>query len=288
MFNYRDKKPPIGAQLRVDHHWSTKGLVGCWVLNESGSFAIRDSSKTSQHGTLIGPNIGWVVGQHGQAIEIDGNNITDRVDLGSVISSNKLSGYGLGKLTFVFKAHVGPFIDRTNNDNRIIDKSDGGGGDNGWFLEVVRPTTNTQHWQIGIDQANYTNSGFVVPGTAHETSAGIVLRDNTAGNNASFYSDGVFSDTQALGGNKTFPAGTTNATIGNWSHSSDRQWDGHIYHVYVYARELTAAEIFQLHVDPYQMFERPSPARFFSIAAAAGAALPKPNPLHRPFAGGPI
>jgi len=64
-------KPRLGTPLNKGHRLS-KGLVGCWLMNEGCGGEVFDLSGNKNTGTLSG-DTAWAAGKHGSCLSFDGN-----------------------------------------------------------------------------------------------------------------------------------------------------------------------------------------------------------------------
>ena len=91
-------KPSFYTALNRTHPLA-KGLVGCWLLNENNGTIINDLAGTND-GELIN-NAAWAITQKGPGLEFPTDGGSDRVDIGSINSSDPISGVPTGKISIV-------------------------------------------------------------------------------------------------------------------------------------------------------------------------------------------
>jgi hypothetical protein len=175
-----------------------------------------------------------------------GDNNDHRVDLGSVAAGNPLMLDG-DHVTWMWDATLSGF---QNNAPRLIDKSTGGVGANGWALYPIN--VGSVVWALAINGSEYrldppghsigtrTRGALTKEGTTR-----IVLRDPDQGAPYIEETSGIVP----------IPTATANAAIGNWNHATDRNWTGWIAHVYVWSRVLSAHEIACMRAKPYAIFK---------------------------------
>lgn len=206
-----------------------------------------------------------------------GDATNDRITLGSVAASDPLALAGRTELTILAWVH------RTADSgtfSRIIDKSDGSNGQNGWAF-YLSSTGNQPFFNVNFGStAQSHEAGFENPVPLNKTT--LIGYSMHALDDGRFYQDGravaTSSNTQ-----KPIPAAATNAAIGNWNHDVGRMWEGEILGVMVYDRALSAAEHAQA-VDPAERWGFMEPPRRFwvvpaavtGIEASGGAVLPAP------------
>lgn len=255
------QKPFRGVQLNRSHPLA-QGLVGCWIMNEGGGNLVYDLSGNGINGTLIN-NAAWSNTEYGSSIIFPTDGGTDRINLGSISSAHPLSMYGSQKLSLVSKIYFPPLASQTNFYPRIFDKSDGANYANGYGINFNEDYNSL--WFI-VDGIAIMSSNIVAYDTWMDL--GCVYDYNAA--TRVFYIDGVVN-TDTIEGLAAFPSATTNAAIGNWNHTSDRQWDGDIVFVHIWNRILSPAEIAWLHIDPYAMFRQGSPVWSFYVIEEGGA-----------------
>jgi len=230
-------KPPVGTQLKLDHPLS-RGLVGCWLLNENSGDKVHDYSGQGNLGTLtnMDPATDWVGSLHGGALDFDGYNDYLAIPI-ITTSTTTLSAWiktSSGALQMVFMGMT------ENNQFRI--HADGN----------LRFLTNA------AEDINIITTGVnVIDGKWHH----IVAVNN--GTNAYIYLDGI---------QKTSGAGSLNSRswdrIGEYVELSWYGFLGCIDEFRIYNRALSAQEIAWLYAFPYAMFEEESP--YWILKAAGG------------------
>ena len=230
-------KPTVGAQLKLDHPLS-RGLVGCWLLNENNGNKVHDYSGQGNLGTLtnMDPATDWVGSLHGGALDFDGYNDYLAIPI-ITTSTTTLSAWiktSSGTLQIVFMGMT------ENNQFRI--HADGN----------LRFLTNA------AEDINIITTGVnVIDGKWHH----IVAVNN--GTNAYIYLDGI---------QKTSGAGSLNSRswdrIGEYIELGWYGFLGCIDEFRIYNRALSAQEIAWLYAFPYAMFEEESP--YWILKAAGG------------------
>lgn len=212
----------------------TAGLVFNVDATEAASYpgsgSIWYDTAGSNNGTLTnGASYSPTGGKH---IEFDG--LDDYVELGTITSTNILSLVGLQQFTIEFWIRPDGSGD---SFQRVIDKSNGGSGANGWTIYY----TNFIHIQFQI-------GGSASPAGQIDVTAGIwqqvlVVVDLNANTKTYYTNGGATSASWPEVG--TISTTTTNARIGTWNHSTGREWNGGIGAIRIYNRLLTSAEISQ-------------------------------------------
>lgn len=240
---------PDNSQRINWQHPLSKGLVGCFVPvngvwrdftgNFTGSLEEDNSSGDLTRNT----------GVFGPTTEFSGDATNDRIQIGSVPSSNKLSLFNDN--TFSIIASCNPQTLGGNDFGRIIDKSDGGNGANGWVLFLGdSPRANCMRFIINNQQTtSLVSPANFVQFNVHRTYA--LVRLGTGTNQCRWYRDGEEQGRESY--NVSFVSTTTNAAIGNWNHSTNRMFDGLIDYVMVWDCGLSEFEVLSIHLDPFQM-----------------------------------
>ena len=131
------EKPAYSDELVLrKNHWSTDGLVGCWLCNEGGGNTIFDLSGNGNHGSFTGTV--WGTGRDGPALDFDGDDyvsvgsdssidislfselsilawvnlrskVDDRCIVAQAISYNWALRYDVGEDYYYFQGHDGTF-----------------------------------------------------------------------------------------------------------------------------------------------------------------------------------
>jgi len=212
-----------------------------------------DYSKYVRTGTITGASIVY----RNNKLNFNGDNNNDRINLGSIISSDPLSGKINDKIAVIVTLLDTSFL--KNFYPRIIDKSNDGNATNGWAVWRYNSKIN-----LGV---NGTTSGFNV---AHITNKEITLGVTIeSGDSNLFYKGQIISTTTTA---FTFPATTANISIGNWNHSTDRNWSGDIASIFVLS-DYTDEQVATLSENPYQLWTPPNPVYYSFGTAGATAAL---------------
>jgi len=173
---------------------------------------------------------------NGGSIVFDGAD--DYIDLGSVNSSNPLSLYNITGFSISFWMYVSS----TGADpyQRIIDKSDGANGQNGYAVYV----------------------GDVVPnGRLGLSIGGSIVLDTGVDNNVYAYDDWTFVTMTKNGSSfnlyvnaslylnqsstNVVSSTTTNCKIGTWNHSTTREFAGKLSSLMIHHKTLSSSEILQ-------------------------------------------
>ena len=170
--------------------------------------------------------------------DFDGSD--DYIDLGQIDSSNPISFVGTTENTWE------AWINSTGTGDtyqRIIDKSNSGGGSNGYFFSLGSTAGDGKIWckinnQTGIDDVAI--SGYTDNVWQHL----VVTRVNNTTNGWKTYLNGVLKD-ERTSRNNIFQTNTTGCRIGSWNSGTAREFNGQIAALRLYNRALSAAEILQ-------------------------------------------
>lgn len=249
-------KSPRGAQLNRSHPLA-RGLVGCWLFNEGTGDKVFDLSGNGNQGTLtnMDPATDWVGGKDGWALDFDG--VDDEVD---VVDNPTLQPATSVTLFAVFNSHD---ISATSGWQALIRKERLSTGDESYALDIsndqlrfiVRNDSTYNAIQRTLTWIN--DRDYSVCGIFH---GGETITLNRNG--------GEFDQTDT----PTFTTMTYDASLLDLGRqtAAGTSLNGCISIAYVYNRALIAAEVHQLHLNPYQIFESGVSAGIFGTLAALG------------------
>ncbi len=170
----------------------------------------------------------------------------DMIDLGSISGDLRLSGSNGAIITWIKPKLTG------DEYQRIIDKSDGGNGANGYALFIKKDGNVT---------GNISGAAKVV------TPAGDIVADKWQhlvwtwnGTTHYVYVNGV--EVQSSSNSSTPPSATTNMRIGSWNHDVAREYKGKISEVAIYNTSLTASQVKTIYNgrEPYNHNEGIAPS----------------------------
>ena len=161
----------------------------------------------------------------------------DMIDLGSISGDLRLSGSNGAIIAWINPTLTG------DEYQRLVDKSDGANGANGYALFIKKDGSITGN----------------MDGTAKITTpTGVVVADKWQhlvwtwnGTTQYAYVNGV--QVQATNNVNTPPSDTTNMRIGSWNHDVAREYKGRISEVAIYNIGLTASQVKTIYNgrDPY-------------------------------------
>lgn len=214
-------------------HPLASGLIGAFItIPGAGAMADLTGQRTPiTDSSSNGIGDGIISSLSRQAVEFDGGGSNDRIDLGSVTSSDPLGFFGKTTCSILSWAR---FDNSTTTYPRAIDKSNGGVGANGWTFGSVNSGGAELAFYTGGSGAAHAFPGYFT--VNDQMLIGYTLNGLSSG---TAYKDGVLFGTSS-NTIAAFPSTTTNCAIGNWNHSTGRMWDGAIYSVLVYDRVLSA------------------------------------------------
>lgn len=228
------QKPLIGTQINWGHPLS-KGLVGCWLMNEGAGDRIYDLSLNGNDGEIGVQFPKWISGLTGSALDFDG--VSDSISLPSSnvvfpdnnnwttdVWFNIQSNTGNGR---IFAAHysavAGSAIGHLsgNDDYRFYFRD----GDNNVTISVIKTGLGLNTWNFGV--ATYNGSVLKV------------------------YVNGAleFIKTDDFKGYGSFPA-----EFGAFD-GDQFEFPGLIDSSRIWNRALSPQEVSELYLNPYGMFE---------------------------------
>ena len=209
----------------------TDGLMLCLDPANSRSYSgsgttLTDLTGNGYNGTLTN---GVAFNSLDQGcISFDGYD--DYIDLGSQSGDLRLSGSNGTISVWMYMEDV------SSGDSwkRMVDKSNGGNGANGYTFFVHTDGTLTGN----VNTSGLSSSAGAI--TDDEWFHVIYAWDGTV---HYLYKDG--SLLHSVSNTALPPSDTTNMRIGSWNHSTSREFKGRISQVCIWNRKLSAAEIQQ-------------------------------------------
>ena len=241
---------PYRGQLPNYQHWSMRNNVGLWIFNEGNGDLVNDLSGNRNHGTINGAT--WVPGKGGPALDFDGD---DYVELPDIDIINPASG----SISLWFKP------DATDVSQHIfwagVDVGDGWGGDSEFHISLRDTASGELEFFAYQGGQNFRiNTTFTMVNSWHH-----VVTTWLSGGAANLYLDGGLVD--SVGGISSIGQ-TSWAKIRIARPGADlRYFVGDVDNVLIYSRALSAAEVWQLYIDPYIMFEPELISLFAPVAA---------------------
>jgi hypothetical protein len=231
-------KPPYGARLNLGHPLA-RGLVFCCLMNESGGSWTYDLVHKTK-GAFINSPV-WI--SEGVDFEVDNSERIDflspkELNLGTsnytVASKAKIEGSVVGNKGIVCFDSYTPAYYINDNNLRIYDSGD--------------KTISTVDLVIDADYS------FAW------------VRSGTGANQTKYYVNGNSAGTTTHADTIPNPTAVSIATLD--AQATFGNFDGIIYYVYIYNRDLTPQEIQALHINPYAFIEDPYPIELFGYVPA--------------------
>jgi hypothetical protein len=252
--SWKSQKPPTSSTINWGHPLS-KGLVGCWLMNEGGGLKVGELTS-SQNGVLT--NATWSRTIKGISTRY-ANNQTD------LIRCTNKSVYNLqGAFTIVMLGYLTSF-GTTQYENIICAKDHEGNGQR-TFRYAIAGTNDTGNigkmrfiYNIGTNTSVYSssiislNKWYSIALTSNQTKYNYYLNGvsaGTANTNITPQTSGAANYTIAF---------VDNVLVEIFVKS----WNGDIAYVYIYNRALLPSEISQLYYDPYCFIQPQRKVLFF-------------------------
>ncbi len=227
------QKPLIGTQINWGHPLS-RGLVGCWLMNEGAGDRIYDLSLNGNDGVFVN-DPAWQPGQDGIVVGFDG---ADSIDVGDSAILNFGTSINFTIFARIKRSSIGNF-------DFIIDKRSS--NNNGYIFFI----TNGNKVGFNINAVD-TISTDSIADTKWYSVIGVANRSE----NAQIYIDGIAN------GSAVDISGAGNVTkavdliiSGRSFNRPAHIFDGPIGDVRIWNRALTSQEISELYLNPYGMFE---------------------------------
>lgn len=228
---YQHRKPPYswtasGWGLRRNH-WARRGLIGHWLINESGGNILYDVSGNRNHGTINGAV--WGIGRNGGALDFDGSTTS--------VSLANLNWTSLPSFSVVARVRITNY----SSKRTII----GGGSGNGVPHFYV-----TTSGVLVLDRAGFVAMGSSVNAVSTNVLTTLAVSYNASTGDISFYIDGNLDDVD----NSAQSWSSDSIMIGR--HITMWDWLGSMSYFRLYNRVLLQKEMKTLHIDPYPEYSR--------------------------------
>jgi Concanavalin A-like lectin/glucanases superfamily len=155
-----------------------------------------------------------------------------------------------------------------NTFPRVFDKSDGAGLVNGYGFYIDDGVGDDYRFDVnGASYGSDTLSGT----DKYKYHIACVTKD---GGTLTFFKEaGDQMDFGQVTATNAIPSATTNAAIGNWNHTTDRNWHGYIDFVYLWDRVLDLGARRELQNNPWQ-FVKPRLSGRTYVAYGITAPIP--------------
>ena len=248
-------KPPRGAVLDRAHPLS-RGLIGCWLLNEGTGSKLHDLSGGNNTGTFqnMDPQTDWVGGRDGFALDFDGVN--DFVQWPATT-----------KLIPTATNHVSCLIWIYLNVNPSGD-----------FGGLVMGISNAHLYHLGVN--NLEKIDWRVKDASIQAGSITVGKwTQLAGTNGGIgedevdaYIDGVRVGTASSSG--AMPDSGEQLVLGRRVLGDARFIDAKFGLAMIWNRQISQADIISMRANPYQMFRTEASPGIFGAPAAAGLSIP--------------
>jgi hypothetical protein len=236
-------KPPVGSQIDWSHPLS-KGLVGCWLMNEGGGLKVFDISGNNLHGSIIGGAL-WSKNKKGIGISCPTSTSNITVLKSRFFQQTKEATW----IIYCFKpVFASPFF--------IYNE-----GSNTGYGIYSNPNVHF-YCRIGGAWTDFNtiplieNTPYLLVGTA--SPIGVYA-----------YINGIKLAGPGENTGDLNPNTTVDLYIGN-SVSNSRQLDNTIMYVMIYNRALSPQEIQQLYIDPYCFIKPQTDWNCIKAAVVAG------------------
>lgn len=224
------------------HSPQASGILAWWSAMGSKAGQFRDYGPGKWDGKLEGgtEDPTWTNSPYGYVPEFDGDD--DRFFVGSIDGSHPLSLFGVDKVTFYAKIKLPSTGDLWQ---RILDKSTGGDGLNGWALQW-NPTGGSYGEILWSADGVSRGTRRLISDYTEVWIDLIIMTTESYGSLPDFgvYVNGVLQDAFS-GSSFTFPNATADLRIGTWNHSTGREFGGAITDLRIYTRWFSEGEIGQ-------------------------------------------
>jgi len=263
---YRGVKPMLGTQVDWSHPLS-RGLVGYWSMQEGSGGTIYDISGYGNHGTLEA-DTHWVPGKFGPCLDFDGDGDYVQAPNPSFASDTE------GTIVLWF------YRSDSGTDKTVFYCGDSGSNNNFFVFNIdgverpkFRVKTSSDILSTGGQAGTLqfsTNTWYQVAYVAH-SSGNTIYIDGLEYTDVDY--DTGSSSTQAWFGNLS---GVDACELGRRDVASPGQYfNGQIDNVLIFDRALSASEITQLYLEPFCLFEQPTPELYVSSGGEPPTTAPQ-------------
>ena len=242
-------KPPLGIQLNWAHPLSS-GIAGCWALNEGagGTLYNLGTSNGNNNGTATASRPTWVnSGRYGKALSFAGGS-SQGFDCGpsgnmGLLGAKKATLFAVGNRASGAKWVAGKAGDNDTNGNRF---------------NILAYSDNNMYFQA--ENTNVPCYPYAAAPTGNFTACLVFDGSLTTWAQIAAYTNGRYLALDTNPGDSGGPpSGALSTTAGNFQigecTSSPQYTTGRIDLVILWVgRALTAQDVANLHVNPWQIF----------------------------------
>lgn len=225
-------QPPLGTPLNRNHSLS-KGMVGCWLLNEGGGTIARDSTRLNGiDGVLTNGPVSQKTAR-GNAVLFDGVN-----DFITIANTSNIAL--TTDITVSVWVNIISFIHAVN---QVMLKNNANTGFYGFYVSSAGNVV------FQVTGANHTSATVLALGVWYHVCC---VKNINLTNNMSIFINGakeVFA-----GSGTVINTSTAALNFGTDSVNAGRQANMLLQDVKVYNRPLSDTEVRQLYTNPYSMF----------------------------------
>lgn len=255
-----------------------QGLVGWFHCTPYGAVDLVRASRRNPVDNSSGDVTRGVVAELGRVPVFSGDASNDRIQVdggANIAVTDPLSLAGLDTFTAAFAVSY----NGTPNSSfpRIFDRSNDTNARNGYGCWLSTGSPDKLSFRINTASSTVftqweTSGGAPIPTDGTPTWCCFVATDIDSLTGGQWYIDGAPVSTGALGGRNVaaVPSVATPMAIGNWTHASDRMWDGAIAYVGIWNRALSPDEVWSLYEPSTRWDVYWRPRRFYMLPAAAG------------------
>jgi len=235
------QKPMLGQQIDWNNPL-TKGLVGCWLMNEGAGNIVQDLSGNGNTGTFMG-TVAWTAGNHGSAISLDGTN------------SYVTCGNPTSQVTSEFTAIVCSYRSSTASNRRLFCWGDYNAADSPFGMVC---NGNDENVDISVAQQYKSN----VAGLSPLNDWGVIAISCRSGTPYKIYFNGKYIDEHSQPAANA-PTAAHNITIGSGIDGAAAEFIGYISYAMIYNRALSAIEIAELYRNPFCFIQEAFPVWWY-------------------------
>jgi len=229
-----NQKPTGPVNIDWSHPY-TKGLVGCWLMDEN-NIDLTGNNHGRDNGTIIRDAGIW-----GMQSQVADGTSAQRIDFDQIREDNPLSCVKNNEISiYAFAFHPST---ASGLFPRIINKSTSGSGTNGYQFSL---DANLDKFEFSVDGSTAISSSGI--GNNKWFGLGVSAKSGTGG--VRFFLNGDFWNAQNL--TFTIPTTATDASLLNWTHAAGRGWEGGVVVIMVWNRMIPDHWHRSIHNNRYQ------------------------------------